>query len=306
MKAEFTAIIEAAPEGGFWAICPEVPGANGQGETIEEAIKAVQKLNASGLSVTLDFLGESVHSEADAHNAAEQYVQLLDSIHDHALDATVSLKLTQLGLDVAEDLCITNMRQILTHAQTLGNHITIDMEGRDYTDTTLRIFRTLREEYHFDNVGTVIQAYLYRSEEDMNALHQEGAFVRLCKGAYKEPPDLAFPEKSDVDAAFVRIMQAYTSNDAASTGAYLGVATHDSKIIDAMREHVSTNAVPNDQFEFQMLYGIRSELQRELAAQGYTMRVYVPFGTQSYPYFMRRLAERPANLWFFISNFFRA
>lgn len=275
------------------------------GETLDEALGAVQQLNNQGMQVTLDYLGESVHSAEDAERATDQYLKMLDTIHARQLNATVSLKLTQLGLDVGEALCISNMRRILEKAQATGNHVTIDMESSDYTDTTLRVFRTLREDYGFNNVGTVIQAYLYRSAEDMQSLHEEGAFVRLCKGAYKEPPDVAFPEKTDVDSSFVNIMKAYVSNSAAETGAYLGVASHDSHIIDTMRDYAAVDQITNERFEFQMLYGIRSDLQHDLASQGYTMRVYVPFGTQWYPYFMRRLAERPANLWFFISNFFR-
>lgn len=275
------------------------------GETLEEALDAVKQLNMQGMEVTLDYLGESVHSAEDAARATEQYLTMLAAIHEKQLKATVSLKLTQLGLDVDETLCIDNMRRILENARETGNHVTIDMESSDYTETTLRVFRTLREHYGFTNVGTVIQAYLYRSEEDMQHLHEEGAFVRLCKGAYKEPPDVAFPEKTDVDTNFVNIMKSYVSNSAAETGAYLGVASHDSQIIDTMRDYATITQLTNERFEFQMLYGIRTDLQRELATQGYTMRVYVPFGTQWYPYFMRRLAERPANLWFFISNFFK-
>lgn len=275
------------------------------GETLEEALDAVKQLNMQGMEITLDYLGESVHSAEDAARATEQYLTMLAAIHEKQLKATVSLKLTQLGLDVDETLCIDNMRRILENARETGNHVTIDMESSDYTETTLRVFRTLREHYGFTNVGTVIQAYLYRSEEDMQHLHEEGAFVRLCKGAYKEPPDVAFPEKTDVDTNFVNIMKSYVSNSAAETGAYLGVASHDSQIIDTMRDYATITQLTNERFEFQMLYGIRTDLQRELATQGYTMRVYVPFGTQWYPYFMRRLAERPANLWFFISNFFK-
>ncbi|MBN2472949.1 MAG: proline dehydrogenase family protein [Anaerolineae bacterium] len=275
------------------------------GETLEETLPSIEKLNVQGMDVTLDFLGESVESEQDAEQAAGQYLDMLDTIHAHNLRATVSLKLTQLGLDISEDICITNMRRILEKAAATQNHVTIDMESSDYTERTLRVFRTLREDYGFQNVGTVIQAYLYRSKTDMEALQQEGAFVRLCKGAYKEPPDVAFPDKADVDTSFVEIMKAYVSGSAAETGAYLGVATHDARIINIMRDYARTAGISNDRFEFQMLYGIRSDLQRELANAGYTMRIYVPYGTQWYPYFMRRLAERPANLWFFISNFFK-
>ncbi len=275
------------------------------GETLEDAVSAVQKINEQGLLVTLDYLGESVHTQQDAEQAAEMYFLLLDAIAVNDLKATVSLKLTQLGLDVSESTCLNNMRRILEHARQQNNHVTIDMEGSAYTETTLRLFRTLRQEYGFDNVGTVIQAYLYRSEKDMVTLHQEGAHVRLCKGAYQEPADKAFPQKKDVDDNFVKLMKAYLANSQTDTGAYLGIATHDARIIDLARAYIDTNAIPAARFEFQMLYGIRSDLQRQLASQGHKMRVYVPFGTQWYPYFMRRLAERPANLWFFISNFFK-
>lgn len=275
------------------------------GETLAEAVQAVRKLNADGLTVTLDYLGESVQSAQDASEAADQYIHILDTIASNNLRATVSLKLTQLGLNISEQLCLGNLRRIVEHARELSNHVTIDMESHHYTDATLRIFREMHHSFGRAHVGTVIQAYLYRSEQDMAALKAEGAFVRLCKGAYKEPPDVAFPRKADVDANFLKLMRAFIDTDG-STGAYLGVASHDQRIIDAMRDYATSNNIPRDRFEFQMLYGIRSDLQRKLAQEGYTMRVYVPFGTQWYPYFMRRLAERPANLWFFISNFFRS
>ncbi len=272
------------------------------GETMPEGIEAVRRLNKAGLLVTFDILGESVHSEQDAAQATQQYLALLEAIAGQQLEATVSLKLTQLGLDISEETCGANLCRILDKARDARNHVTIDMESSDYTDATLRVFRAVRQQ-GFDNVGTVIQASLRRSEQDMAALHAEGAFVRLCKGAYKEPPDRAFPVKTDVDANYVKLMQTYLSGD---TGAYLGIATHDEKIIDTARAFIRAGAIPDDRFEFQMLYGIRSELQRALVREGFKMRVYVPFGTQWYPYFMRRLAERPANLWFFVSNFFRA
>jgi proline dehydrogenase len=197
------------------------------------------------------------------------------------------------------------MRRILQKAKETANHVTIDMESADYTDTTLRIYRTLRHEYGFDNVGIVIQAYLYRSEADMLALADEGAFVRLCKGAYKEPPEVAFPDKADVDANYAHLLQLFLNPSACSTGAYLGIATHDEKMIAAAKTHLKAHDIAHDCFEFQMLYGIRGKLQEQLRDDGYKMRVYVPYGTQWYPYFMRRLAERPANIWFFVSNFFR-
>lgn len=271
------------------------------GETLDEALAVVKTLNQERLLVTLDHLGEAVSSEADARRATDEYRDILTAIAANDLQATVSLKLTHLGLDISQNLCLANMRRILTKAAETNNHVTIDMESTAYTDRTLDIFRTLRDE--FDNVGTVIQSYLYRSEADMQALQAEGAFVRLCKGAYKEPSDKAFPRKADVDASYVKLMMAYVADG--STGAYLGIGTHDARIINIAREHFQAENIPGERYEFQMLYGIRGDLQRELVQQGYKVRVYVPFGTQWYPYFMRRLAERPANLWFFISNLLR-
>ncbi len=275
------------------------------GDTLEEAIAATRQLNNHGLEVTLDHLGESVSDEAGALQATQDYIELLDAIAQSGIRATASLKLTQLGLDIRKDLCVDNVHEILEKAKATGNHITIDMESSDYTDVTLDVYRKLRDEHSFDNVGIVIQAYLYRSESDMKALAAEGAFVRLCKGAYKEPPDRAFPDKADVDANFVHLVEQFLNPEACAAGAYLGIATHDEKMIDASIAHVKQHNVPYENFEFQMLYGIRSRLQQQLHDDGYKVRVYVPYGTQWYPYFMRRLAERPANIIFFISNFFR-
>jgi len=275
------------------------------GETLAEAVPVVKKLNADGLVVTLDYLGESVTSTQDASEAADQYIRILDTIASNNLQATVSLKLTQFGLDISEDTCLFNLRRIVEHARQLGNHVTIDMESHEYTDATLRIFREMHHAFGRDHVGTVIQAYLYRSEQDMADLKAEGAFVRLCKGAYKEPPDVAFARKADVDANYIKLMEAFVNTHVTPSETYLGVATHDARIIDAMRAYAARVGIPRNRFEFQMLYGIRTDLQRKLVQEGYTTRIYVPFGTQWYPYFMRRLAERPANLWFFISNFFR-
>ncbi len=273
------------------------------GDTLEEAIEVVRRLNQKGLEVTLDHLGESVIDEAGARQATEAYLSMLDTLAQSGVRATASLKLTQLGLDISEDLCISNIRRVLECAKATGSHITIDMESTAYTDATLRVFRRLRQE--FDNVGTVIQAYLYRSEADMQALGHEGAFVRLCKGAYKEPGDRAFPDKADVDANYVHLIEIFLTPETVQAGAYLGIATHDEKMIAAAKAHLKTNAIPNDHFEFQMLYGIRGKLQEQLHDDGFKVRIYVGYGTEWYPYFMRRLAERPANVWFILSNFFR-
>jgi proline dehydrogenase len=273
------------------------------GDTLEEAIEVVRRLNQKGLEVTLDHLGESVTNEAGALQATDVYLKMLDTLAKSGVRATASLKLTQLGLDIDEKLCVSNIRRILECAKATGNHITIDMESTAYTDATLRVFRLLRQE--FDNVGTVIQAYLYRSEADMQALGQEGAFVRLCKGAYKEPADRAFPDKSDVDANYAHLVEIYLTPETIQAGAYLGIATHDEKMITAAKAHVKATNVPYDHFEFQMLYGIRGKLQEQLRDDGFKVRIYVGYGTEWYPFFMRRLAERPANVWFILSNFFR-
>jgi len=268
------------------------------GETLEEALAATRSLNARNLLVTLDYLGESVKRAEDTAEVVQTYRQLLQRIHHEALRASVSLKLTHMGLDISEELCQTNLRHILTDAKQYGIPVTIDMENTPYTDITLQIYRTMRDEYGFDNVGTVIQAYLRRSEADMQALGAEGAHIRLCKGAYLESPEHAFPEKADVDANYVKIMRAYLQ----SSG-YLCIATHDENMILAGEAAIAElNA---QRYEFQMLYGVRPARQDALAAAGYPVRVYVPFGAAWYPYFMRRLAERPANVWFFVRSLFR-
>lgn len=273
------------------------------GDTLAEAIEVCRRLNDRNLVVTLDHLGESVHDEAGAQAAVQAYLAMLDAIATHGVKATASLKLTQLGLDIREDLCIDNLRLILTKARETGSHVTIDMESSAHTDATLRVFRELRQE--FSNVGTVIQAYLYRSAEDMRALAAEGAFVRLCKGAYKEPADRAFPDKADVDANYVALIEQFLTPEAIQAGAFLGIATHDEAMIKAALNFVRNHNVPQDHFEFQMLYGIRPRLQEQLRDDGYTVRIYVGYGTEWYPFFMRRLAERPANIWFVLSNVFR-
>lgn len=266
------------------------------GETLDEALTAARTLNASGLWVTLDYLGESVARAEDTAEVVSTYRATLEAIAANALQASVSLKLTHLGLDIDETLCFANLRRILEVAQQRGIWVTIDMESSAYTDTTLRLYRAARD-CGFDNVGTVIQAYLYRSTADMAALAAEGAHIRLCKGAYLEPPEVAYPRKRDVDASFVRLMQAFLLSP---PPAYLCIATHDEVMIRAAEETIRQHAIPPTRYEFQMLYGIRPTRQAELVAAGHPTRIYVPFGAAWYPYFMRRLAERPANLWFMV------
>ncbi len=273
------------------------------GETIEEAIQAIRELATLGISATLDHLGENVETAADATRATEDYLKALAAIGASGGRSHVSVKLTALGLDLGSELCRANVARILTKAKEIGTLVTIDMESTEYTDRTLAIYRDLRRE--FDNVGIVIQAYLYRSEADIAALCKEGAHVRLCKGAYKEPPAHAFPKKADVDANYVRLTKMLLSPAARANKTFGAIATHDARMIEAACQYAQEQLVPRDEFEFQMLHGIRRDLQKELAADGYGMRVYVPYGTEWYPYYMRRLAERPANIWFIMSNFFR-
>jgi proline dehydrogenase len=286
-----------------WSVARRVSKRFVAGESEMDAVQVVHELNARGIRATCDVLGESVTSREMALAATEGYLYLIDCLAADKLDSTVSLKLTQFGLDIDEALCRDNMHRILTHARDRNIDVTIDMEASDYTQRTIDFFRSLRSD-GFENVGTVIQAYLYRSEKDIEEFAAEGATIRLCKGAYKEPDSVAYPKKSDVDAAYVREMKVLL--DAAKQGhGFPGIATHDAAIIDATKAHAAANNIPPRVYEFQMLYGIRSNLQDQLAKEGYGMRVYVPVGTEWYPYFMRRLAERPANLWFFASNFFR-
>ncbi len=274
------------------------------GETQPQALGVIRDLNARGITATVDVLGESITEAEQATAARDAYLQLIDAIRQQKLDAWVSLKLTALGLDIDADLCHHNMCDILAQAQAAGLRVTIDMEDHTYTQSTLDMFRWLRGDDGFDNARTVLQAYLFRTDDDIAHMAEEGAGIRLCKGAYKEPGSVAYPKKADVDAHYVHNMQ--TLLDAAKEGrGYPGIATHDEAIIEQAKAYAAAHDIPRDAFEFQMLYGVRSALQDQLVKDGYRMRVYVPYGTQWYPYFVRRLAERPANVWFFASNFFR-
>ncbi len=275
------------------------------GETIDEAMSATSLLNAQGMAVTLDFLGESVTDRTVAISARDEILRLLDRIEEQGLEANVSVKLSQLGLRIEKELALDNMRQILVRAAQYGNKVRIDMEESELVDITLDIYRQLQAKYDFHNVGIVIQSYLYRSEADVAQLIEEGAWVRLCKGAYAEPPDIAFADKRDTDASYIQLANMMLSETAREKGVHLGVATHDENMIKAAKAYASINQINPDQFEFQMLFGIRRDLQELLVRDGYKLRIYVPYGTAWYPYFVRRLAERPANLWFFIRNFFK-
>ena len=267
------------------------------GETIESAMEAVVRLNANGITASLDLLGESVSNEGEARQTARDYLGILDEIQKRKLDANVSLKLTAMGLDINEDLCVANMQQVLERAREYGTFVRLDMEGSAYTDKTLQLFESRLYPSFRENVGIVLQSYLRRTEADIERSVELQCRVRICKGAYKEPPTVAFPEKSDVDASYVRCMQRLMKS-----GNYPGLATHDEKIIAEAKRYAEAESIPRDRFEFQMLYGVRRDLQEQLVRDGYRLRVYVPFGTQWYPYLMRRLAERPANVAFMTGN----
>ena len=268
------------------------------GETLEDALAAVKELNAVGITATLDHLGENVATETEARAAAEVYLRMLDEIHRRGLQSHVSVKLTQLGLDISPDLCRENLAAILTRAAEQDNFVRIDMEGSEYTERTLAVVREMHR--RFENIGTVIQAYLHRSDSDITVLNEERIRIRLCKGAYQEPPSVAYQHKADVDRNYVRLSQ-----ELLTSGIYHAIATHDPRMIQAAIGHANRNRVPSSAFEFQMLYGIRRDLQRELRAQGWNVRVYIPFGSHWFPYLTRRLAERPANLLFLLRNVFR-
>ncbi|MBI5876004.1 MAG: proline dehydrogenase family protein [Chloroflexi bacterium] len=273
------------------------------GETLAEAVAAIQRLNAKGLLATFDHLGENVKSAGEARAAADAYTGMLDAIEQNKLRSNVSLKPTHMGLDFGDDVCLGNIKRVAAHARHTGNFVRIDMEGSPYTQRTLDLYRALRAD-GADNVGIVIQAYLFRSADDIAALAAMGARVRLFKCAYKEPDHIAFPRKANVDASFRNLISALWSPEALAAGAHAALATHDERIIAWAIDEAAKRGVAKDRFEFQMLYGIRRERQEQLARDGYTVRVYVPYGTQWYPYFMRRLAERPANVLFLIKNLF--
>ena len=270
------------------------------GETVDEAVAAARELARRGITASLDFLGESVAAEAEAVAARDQYLRMLDRMAAPGVEVNVSVKLTQMGLDISEPLCLANMTSILEKAAALDGFVRLDMEGSAYTQTTLDFFRDRLFERFGSHCGVVIQAMLRRSESDIDDLIAMKARVRLCKGAYLEPPAVALPDKVDVDKNYVRLMERLLLE-----GKYPGIATHDEAIISHAREFVRRRQIATDRFEFQMLYGVRRDLQEALRQAGYRLRVYIPFGTQWYPYLMRRLAERPANIAFLLGNLVR-
>jgi len=269
------------------------------GEELDQAIAAARVCNQNGLKVSLDLLGESVSNAEEARRARDMYYVVFDRIAQEKLDANVSLKLTQLGLDLGDALCQELVESIVERAASYGNFVRVDMEGSAYTERTIDLVKRVRAKT--PAVGVVVQAYLKRTAEDVPGLLAAKCRMRLCKGAYKEPPDIAFAAKSDVDANYVRLMR-----EMLPSGIYHGIATHDPKMIGATKEFVAARAIAKSSFEFQMLYGIRTDLQQSLVREGFGMRVYIPYGRDWFPYFMRRLAERPANVMFFAKNLFRS
>jgi proline dehydrogenase len=267
------------------------------GATLESSISAIKKLNEKGMPVTIDHLGEFVDSEREAAEMTEHCIQAIKAIAKEKLDSQLSLKMTSMGLDISDELVLSNMKKIMDAAVKHNVFITIDMEDYSRCEKTLKIFKQLKKEY--DNISTVIQAYLYRSLEDVQNLNEYQPNLRLVKGAYKESPKVAYPEKSDVDNNFKKLIETHLLN-----GNYTAVATHDDEIIQYTKELVDKHNIPYDQFEFQMLYGIRVERQDQLMQEGYKMRIYVPYGNDWYGYFMRRLAERPANVMFVLKGVF--
>jgi len=270
------------------------------GENIEEAIAVIRQINKRGCSASFDHLNESVTDEREAAAETREYLTVLSRIEETGINSNVSIKLSQFGLQIDPELAYRNARAIVADAASRGNFVRVDMEGSEVTQVTIDIFKRLRSEFGLNDVGIVLQSYLRRTMDDTREMLKIPARIRICKGAYKEPPEVAFPDKKDVDENYVRVMQLLLSS-----GIYHGIATHDPKMIEATIDYCQRQKIGKGAFEFQMLYGIRRDLQEKLAREGYNVRVYVPYGKHWYPYFMRRLAERPANIWFVMKNLFK-
>jgi proline dehydrogenase len=267
------------------------------GEDIDEAVAAIREVNARGATASFDHLNESVANRAETEQEVREYNRVLAAIDETGIRSNVSIKLTQFGLGIDPELAYRNAREVVAEAARRGNFVRVDMEQSSVTQTTIDIFKRLRAEFDLNTVGIVLQSYLRRTEQDTQDLLKIPARIRICKGAYNEPPEVAFPDKRDVDENYIRVMRTLLSS-----GVYHGIATHDPAMIDATIDYAAREGIPKEAFEFQMLYGVRRDLQVQLAADGYNMRVYVPYGKHWYPYFMRRLAERPANVWFVLKN----
>jgi proline dehydrogenase len=270
------------------------------GEDIEEAVAAIRELNANNCTASFDHLNEGVSSAAETQEEVREYLNILSRIDETGIRSNVSIKLTQFGLEIDPELTYKNARAVVEDAARRGNFVRVDMEQSSVTQITIDIFKRLRAEFGLNDVGIVLQSYLRRTYDDAQELLKIPARIRICKGAYNEPPEVAFPDKKDVDENYVRVMKLLLSS-----GTYHGIATHDPDMINATIRYARDNGISKDAFEFQMLYGVRRDLQMRLAKDGYNMRVYVPYGKHWYPYFMRRLAERPANIWFVLKNMFK-
>ncbi|MBE0409745.1 MAG: proline dehydrogenase family protein [Anaerolineales bacterium] len=285
------------------------------GEKLEDAIQAIKDLNDKGINATLDHLGENTTSPAKAQKATDTAIEILEAIDHAGVSSNLSVKLTQIGLALDEELCAQNLHKIVETAMKHGTFVRIDMEDSPWVETTLNLYRRMRADCSCENLGVVIQAYMYRSANDITHLMQDQSRVRLCKGAYKEPAHVAFPKKKDVDTNFDQLTKQLVDASFASGSPHISsdgkippipaIATHDDQRILFAKNYAKKIGLPEKALEFQMLHGIRRDLQEQLSSEGYPVRVYVPYGTEWYPYFTRRLAERPANVWFFISNFFR-
>ena len=267
------------------------------GENIDEVIPFIRQLNSENATATFDHLNESVGSAAEAEQEVLEYLNILAKIDEQRIRSNVSIKLTQFGLGLDPELAYQNARRVVVEAERRGNFVRVDMEDSSVTQVTIDIFKRLRAEFGLNTVGIVLQSYLYRTLADAQELVKLPARIRICKGAYSEPPEVAFPEKKDVDANYIKVMQILLGS-----GIYHGIATHDPKMVDATIEFAAREGIGKEKFEFQMLYGIRRDLQHQLARDGFNVRIYVPYGKHWYPYFMRRLAERPANIWFVMKN----
>ena len=267
------------------------------GETIDDAVSYIRQINAENCTASFDHLNESVGSDAEAEAEVVEYLNILNRICETKIRSNVSIKLTQFGLGLDPELAYRNARRVVAAARERGNFVRVDMEDSNVTQVTIDIFKRLRAEFDLNDVGIVLQSYLHRTYADAQELVKLPARIRICKGAYNEPPEVAFPDKKDVDANYVKVMQLLLASDV-----YHGIATHDPKMIDATIDFVQRENIAKEKFEFQMLFGIRRDLQRQLARDGYNVRIYVPYGKHWYPYFMRRLAERPANVWFVLKN----
>lgn len=304
LRATFIALSESRPLRAFaerTALGQRLSRRFVAGLTVDDVLRAAHAMNDLGLGVSVDNLGENVTNAGEARHSAQLYHQMLDQMASQELNANVSVKLTHMGLDVDEAMAYEITSGLVQHAARIGNFVRVDMEGSAYTQRTLDFVRRLhREPEYAGHVGAVIQSYLHRSEKDVEQLLTERLRIRLCKGAYKEPPEIAFENKSDVDGNYVKLMKLLLKS-----GIYHGIATHDENMIRATIDFAHRENVPASSFEFQMLYGVRRDLQQKLVKEGWRCRVYIPFGTEWYPYLMRRLAERPANAIFILKNLFR-